>query len=117
MAVARSSRKNRQNDLWPECAYHFHHIIQQRILWPVLVRLFSTLGKSKVVSACKILMRTVDATRCKKLLAPDYTECFAELISNQILPAVTAREREVRRLGVSSTLQPRYELTVFVVRV
>src|SRR4029078_678357 len=68
------------------------------------------------VRTSEILMRTVDAPRRKKLFGSDHAERFAELVPDEMLPPVAARQREIRGLGVSSALQPGNDLGVFIIR-
>ena len=41
-------------------------------------------------------MRTIDAARSKQLLSADYSELLTKLVTNQVLSAITAIEREIK---------------------
>jgi hypothetical protein len=77
MPIARSARENRQDDVRLELSDDGNDILQERILRPMLERLFGTLGKSEVVRAREILSGTIDTPRCKELLRPDDAKCLA----------------------------------------
>ena len=101
----------------PERANHRHHVRQDRILRPVLERLVERLRESEIERAREVLVAAVDAPRGEQLLGANHPEHRAELVADQILPAVAAREREIRRLDVARLGEPGDELRVLVVGV
>ena len=100
VAVAWSPRKDRDDDMRLEGAHHGHHVKQERIVRPLRERFLRVLAEAVVVGACEVLPGPVDAARRQQLLGADHPEPLAQLIPDDILPAVTAREREVRGLHV-----------------
>ncbi len=61
-------------------------------------------------------MPTVEPARGEQLLRPDRAEALAELVADQVLPAVAAREREVGHVHLTPAREPREQLRVLVVR-
>jgi hypothetical protein len=49
-------------------------------------------NESEVVRTREVLMRTIEPAGGEQLLRADDAECFAELVADEILPAVAARE-------------------------
>ena len=84
---------------------------------PVLVRLLRGLRKTEIESAREILVAAVETARREQLLGADGAKRLAELVADQILTAVAAREREIRRLHAAPPREERNQLRVFVVRV
>ncbi len=82
----------------------------------MLERLLGALGEAEVVGAREVLRRPVDAPGCEQLLGADDAQRFAELVADEILPAVPAREREIRDVGVMALPEPRDEPRVLIVR-
>jgi len=72
--------------------------------------------KTEIVSPCEVLVRAIDPSGCQKLLGANYTKRFAELIADQILTTVAARQRQIRSLDATPSSKPRNQLSVFVIR-
>jgi len=81
----------------------------------VLERLRRTLREAEVVCAREVLLRAVDAPRREQLFRADHAECFAQLIADEILPAIAAREGEIRDIRVAPLPEPGDEPRVLVV--
>jgi hypothetical protein len=117
MAVARRPAEHRHDDLRPEGAHHRHDVAQDRVLHPVRVRLLGRLGEAEIVRAREVLPAAVEPPRREQLLGADHPELRSELVADQVLPTVAARQGEIRRLDVLPARQPGEELGVLVVRV
>ena len=74
------------------------------------------LGESEIERAREVLAAAVDAARGEQLFGADHSERRAELVADQILSAVAAREREIRRLDVPRLGEIGDELRVLVIR-
>ena len=98
VTVARRAGEHRDDDLRPERAHHLHDVAEQRILRPVLEGLGGGLREAEVVRAREELMRPVDAPRGEQLFRANHAERLAELVADEVLSAVAAREREIRGL-------------------
>src|SRR5947207_15594575 len=107
VTVTWRSRKSRDDNVRLECTHHRDDIVQNGILWPVLPRLVGGLRESKVVLSSEILMRAVNPPRREQLLRPDNAERFAELVANEILSAIAARERHIGCLDALAPREPR----------
>ena len=116
VTVAWRPRESRDHDVRPERTHHRHHIVQHRVLWPVLAGFIRGLRESEIVLAPEILVRPIDSTRSQELLGADDTQGFSQLVSNQVLPTVAARERHVGGVDVSAARQPGDEIRVLVIR-
>src|SRR5581483_9809654 len=117
VAIPRCSGKDGDNNVRAERADDLHDIAEHGIVRPVQIRLFGRLREPEVVCAREVLVRTVDATGREELLRANNAERFAELVADQVLATVTAREREIRGLDVLPAREPRDEARVLVVRV
>ena len=117
VSVARRPAEHRDDDLRPEGAHHRHDVAQDRVLRPVRVRLLGRLREAEVVRAREELPPAVDAPRREQLLGADHAEQRPELVADQVLSAVAARERQIRRLDVPPAREPGEELRVLVVGV
>jgi hypothetical protein len=62
-------------------------------------------------------MRAIDPSGRQQLLGANDAERFAELVTDQILATVTARQRQIRSLDATPSSKPRNQLSVFVIRV
>ena len=81
------------DDVWAECAHHLYDVVEQRILRPVISRFVRRLRESEIVRTPEILVRAVQPSRRQQLFGSNDTERFAELVADQILSTVAARER------------------------
>ncbi len=117
MAVARRTREDRHDHVRAERSYHGDDIAQNRVVRPVLKALFRALGESEVVGASEILVRAIESPRREQLLGADDAERLSEIVADEILAAVAARQREIRHVGVFTLREPGDEPRVLVVRV
>ena len=115
VAVARRAAEHRDDHMRPKGSHHANYVAEDRVARPVLVRVDGVLRESEVERAREELLGAVDAPCRQQLLGANHTQRFAELVADQILPAVAAREGEIRRLDVSSAGEPRDEKRVLVV--
>ena len=115
--IARGAAEHGDDQLWPERAHDAHDIAEHGILRPVFVRFGGGFRESEVVGASEELSRAIGAARRHQLFGTNHAQRFTELIADRILSTVTAREREIRRVGVRATCQPAEQLRVFVVGV
>jgi hypothetical protein len=83
----------------------------------VLRGLLRVLGKAEVEGAGEVLPAAVDAPRGEELLGADHAQPLAELVADQVLPAVAAGEGEVGRFDALAAGEIRDRLRVLVVRV
>ena len=90
--VARRPAENRDDHVRPEITHDADDVAQDRILRPVLVRLFGALRESEIECAREVLMAAVDAPRGEQFLGANRAERVAELVANEILTAVAARQ-------------------------
>src|SRR4051812_47797865 len=98
VAISRRAGKHRDDHLRPERADNRDSILEQRILWPLRERLVERLGETEVEGAREVLATAVDTTSCKQLFGSDHAQDFAELVADEVLAAVAAGERQIRRL-------------------
>ncbi len=99
-----------------ERSHHSHHIAEQRIARPVFERFISALGEPEVVCAREVLHPVVKAPGGEKLLRANHSERLAELVPDQILSAISAREREIAGAHVPATREKGNETRVFIIR-
>ena len=76
-----------------------------------------SLGESEIVSAREVLVSAVYPPRRMKLFGSNDSKRFAQLVADEVLSAIAAREREVGGLDISSPREPCYQLGVLVVGV
>ncbi|CAA9358191.1 MAG: hypothetical protein AVDCRST_MAG40-3304 [uncultured Gemmatimonadaceae bacterium] len=100
-----------------EGAHHAHHVAEQGVAGPVPERLVGALRVAEVVGPREVLPRPVHPPRGEQLLGAHDAERLAQLVADQVLPAVAAREREVGDVGVAPAREERDEPGVLVVRV
>ena len=115
MAIAWRSRESCDDDVRSKRAHHCHHVIEHRVLRPVLSRLVRSFRESEIVLAPEILVRAIDPARGKQLLGPNHTQRFSELVADQILAAIAACQRHIRRLDTAPARQPGNDVGVLVV--
>jgi hypothetical protein len=115
MPVARSAAEHGDDHLRAKGTHDRHHVAQQGIPGPVGVRLLSALAETEIVGAREELSTAVDSTRGEQLLGADHPEQWAELVADEVLSTVAAREREVRGLDLPSAGEPGDELRILVV--
>src|SRR5215472_8637337 len=65
------------------------------VVIPNAQRFFSRLRKSKIDRACKELVGVIDAPRIQQFLCSNNAEALAQFGAEQILAAVTTRNREI----------------------
>jgi hypothetical protein len=80
-------------------------------------RLLGALAEAEVEGAREVLAPAVEPARGEQLLGAHGAERLAELVADEVLPAVAAGEREVRRLDVAPAGEPGDEPRVLVVGV
>ena len=117
VSIGRRSGPHGDDDLRPERANDLDRVLEDRVLRPVLVRLVDRFRESEIEGASEILVAAVDAPRGQQLLGADHPEHRAKLVADQILSAVAATQRQIRRLDVARLGEVGDELGVFVVRV
>jgi hypothetical protein len=83
----------------------------------MLPGLLQRLGVAEVVGAGKELPRAVEPPGGQQLLGPDQAERLTQLRPDEVLPALTAVEGQVRGLGPHAAHQHGEELGVLVVGV
>src|SRR5258708_19128774 len=116
VAVSRRTGEHRNDYLRPKNAHDGDDVAKQRILRPVPQRLLCGLRETKIERAREELPATIETSRREQLLRADHAEHYAQLVANEILPTVAARQREVSRLDLPASREPRDELRVLVVR-
>src|SRR5688500_5649723 len=57
------------------------------------------------------------AVRGKEVLGPDDAQCLTQFIADDVLPAIAARQGEIRRFDVPATREPGDDLGILIVRV
>ncbi|HEY6100930.1 MAG TPA: hypothetical protein VIW03_15940, partial [Anaeromyxobacter sp.] len=106
VAVAGRAGEDRDDDLRAEAPDDAHRVLEQGLLRPEPQRLVERLREPEVVGAREELAREVEAARGRELLGPQEAQTDAELVADQVLPAVAPRERQVRGLAAHP---PRHE--------
>src|SRR5690606_32606287 len=91
--VARRSTEDRDDDVRPEAADYADHIGQHAIAWPVRERLVRALREAVVVGAREELLCAIEPAGRQQLAAPDETQTFLQLRTDQVLAAFAACER------------------------
>src|SRR5262245_37275201 len=114
VSVARRASPERDDHLWPKRAYNPNDVAEDRVFRPVFVGLFGVLAETEIERAREILTTPIDATSRQQFLRANGAECLAEFVADEVLAAVAAGEREIRRLDVTTAGEPRDELRVFV---
>ena len=117
VAVARRAREDRHHDLRPEPPDHVQHVGQQRVARPEPKRFLGRLGVAEIERAREELAGAVELASGEELLGADDAELGAELLADEVLAALTPRERQVGGLDAHATGQQREELRVLVVGV
>jgi hypothetical protein len=117
MTVSRSSTEHRDDDVGPPGPDDLHHVVEQRILRPVRIRFLRAFREAEVVRAREELVGAIDSPGCKKLFRPDDAELLAQLVSDEVLSAIAASQRQVCRAGPPAALEPRDEICILIVRV
>ena len=100
-----------------ERAYHTYHVAENGILGPVRIRLFGVLAEAEVIRAREVLLATINATRRQQLLGADRAERFAQFVTEQVLPAIATRERQICRFHMAALGQPRNDRRILIVGV
>jgi hypothetical protein len=117
VAVTRSSGEHRDDDLGLEPANGAHHVLEHAVGGPELPGVGQALGETEVVGAGEVLARPVQRSGREQLLGAKDSERRPELVPDQVLPSLTAGQREVRRLGPHSAREHREQLGVLVIGV
>ena len=115
--VGRRPREYGDDDLRPEPPDHLDHVLENRVARPEAEGLIDRLRKAEIVGPREELARAVELTRGEQLLGTDDAELGAELGTDQILAALTARQRQIRRLRAHPARQQHQELGILVVGV
>src|SRR5438105_13120617 len=115
VSVAWRAAEDRNDHMRTKIPNDAHDIAENRILWPVLVRLFGALREPKIVRAREVLMSAVDAARGEQLLSANRAEGLTELIADEVLATVTPGEREIRRFHLAPSRQAGEGLFILVV--
>ena len=107
VTVGRRAREDGDDHLRPERAHDRDGVLEQRILRPFAERLVERLREAEVERAREVLTAAIDAARREQLFGADHAEHFAELVADQVLAAVAARERQIRGLDVAALREDR----------
>jgi hypothetical protein len=99
-----------------EAAHHPHDVFEQHLLGPEAQRLLERAGEAEVVGAGEELPAAVDRAGGEQLAAADEPQALPELRADQVLPALSPAEREVRRLAPHAAGDQGEERGVLVVR-
>ena len=91
------TREAHHDHVRPKATDQAHHVAQHLVFAPDLQRLLDALRVAEVDRPREQLLRPVTMARLEQLLRPDQPQTRTQLGPNQILPAVTARDRQVRR--------------------
>ena len=67
----------------------------------MLQRLVERLREAEIVRASEILSAAIDSAGGEQLFSSDHSELLAELVADEILSAVAARQRQIRRLDMA----------------
>src|ERR1700757_974104 len=82
-----------------------HHISENFVVIPDPQRLISRLGKTEIDRSGKELLSVIDASRIDQLFRSNNTEPLPQFRTEQVLAAVSARDREVSGV-VERTVRP-----------
>ena len=107
--------EDRQDDLRLEAPKDAHSVGEQRLFRPLAEGLWQRPGVAEVEGAGEVLPRAIDAARRQQLLGAQNSQRFAEIGSDQVLPPLAARQREVGRLTAELARHQRQRRRVFVV--
>jgi hypothetical protein len=107
----------RDDDVGLERADHPHDVRQSLVVPPDAERLLRGLRVAEVAHAREALLRPVDAARGEQLLGAHDVQELRLLAADEVLPAATARHRQVRGGRVSRVRQIGEQARVLVVRV
>jgi hypothetical protein len=102
--------------VWSPRTNHLYDVAEQGILGPVGVCLFRALGKAEVIRPSEELIRAIYSSCRKKLFGAYDAELFAELVPDQVLPAIATGQREIRRARPAAPLKPRNEVRILIIR-
>src|ERR1051326_2365885 len=94
----------------------YFDVAEHGLAVPDSQRLLGTLGISEVLRACEVLASAVHPSRGQQLLRARHAESLTELRAEQVLTAVAAREREIRRSISATSREAGDRLCVLVVR-
>src|SRR5581483_8296685 len=117
VAVPRRAGEDRHDDLRPEPADHGEDVGEERVARPEAERFGRSLGEPEVVGAGEVLLGAVEPARGEQLLGAEDAELGAELGPEQVLSALAAGERQVRRARAQAAREDGEQLGVFVVGV
>jgi len=110
-------RKARDDDVGPEPPDDRHDVGQHGLAPPETQRLVGALREAEVARAREKLFGAVDAPGREQLLRADEPELGALLGPDEVLAAVAAGHRQVRRAHERDVLEVRQEARVLVVGV
>ncbi len=116
VSVAGRAREDGDDDLRPKPPQHAHGVFEQDLTRPLLQRLFQGAREPEVVGAGEELSRAVQPPRRGELLRAHEAQAHAEVRSDEVLPALAAGERKIRRLAAHAPGHRREQLGVLVVR-
>ncbi len=117
VAVPRRAREDRPDDLRPEAADDADGVPHDLFARPEPEGLLDALGVPEVVPSREVLPRAVEPPRRVQLLRADHPQARPQLLADQVLSAVAARQRQVGRLSPHAARHERQERRVLVVRV
>ena len=114
--VCRIGRKTRDDDVRPKGADDTHDIRQDLLAVPDSQCLLWRFGEAKVERAGEELPAAIYVSGGEEFLGSDDAELFPKLPPEDVLSAIAARQREIRRAIVPSARKIGDELRVLVVR-
>ena len=101
MTVARRpAEKPSMIDVGPVVADHPDDVAENAVVTPFLQGFGGGLGKTEIDRACKKLLRAVDLARVQQFLRANDPQLRALFGADQVLAALAARQRKVRRAHV-----------------
>ena len=89
-------------DIRPVAADHPDDVGEDAVVPPFLHGLRGGLGEAEIDGAGEKLLGAVDLARRQQFLRADHAQLRALLRADQVLPALAARERKVRRAHVAA---------------
>src|SRR5215216_2236633 len=105
----------RHDYIRPEIPNDPHDVSKNFVMIPEAHCLFRRFRKSEIGGTREELLRMIDASRVEQFLRSNNAEPFAQFWSEQILTAVSARNREISGV-VKRTVGPeRHQICVFVI--
>ena len=115
MAVSRSARKTKNDDVWPESADVPDDVAQDLFSWPLSERFLGGFGESEIDRAGEKLLATIDAAGGEQLLGANEAHLRTLFTADQVLSAFAASERTVGRAHVPPAREISQHRRAFVI--